>query len=145
MALDRSRQRDQPPIYCNDTYGCHFEGTASALKDALLKQFEIWWADLPKPIGRRPVLLLSRNEAYEVLNEVLVADVTTVIRKIPVEVVMTPAEGVPRRCAVNLDNIRTIPKSILAQRITRLPPPRHSELKKALGYALGWDELTNSE
>lgn len=110
-----------------------------------MKQFDIWWADLPRPVGRRPVLLLSRNEAYEVLNEILVADVTTVIRKIPVEVVMTPAEGVPRRCAVNLDNIRTIPKSILAQRITRLPPPRHGELKRALGFALGWDELIGDE
>ena len=79
----------------------------------------------------------------ELLNEALVADVTTVIRKIPVEVIMTPSEGVPKRCAVNLDDIRTISKSILSQRITRLPPPRHGELKRALGYALGWDELTN--
>ncbi len=29
-----------------------------------MKQFEIWWADLPEPVGKRPVLLLSRNDAF---------------------------------------------------------------------------------
>jgi mRNA interferase MazF len=47
---------------------------------------EIWWAKLPPPVGRRPVRLLSRNEAYTVRNAVTVAEVNTTIRGIPVEV-----------------------------------------------------------
>ncbi len=51
-----------------------------------MKQFEIWWANLPKPAGRRPVLLISRNGAYEYLNKFIVAEITTTVRSIPVEV-----------------------------------------------------------
>jgi hypothetical protein len=38
-----------------------------------VRQYEIRWADLPEPIGRRPVLLLTRTAAYVYLNKVLVA------------------------------------------------------------------------
>ena len=54
-----------------------------------MKRGEIWWANLPTPVGRRPVLLLSRNKAYEVRNAVTVAEITTTIRNIPVEVKLT--------------------------------------------------------
>jgi mRNA interferase MazF len=53
-----------------------------------MKRHEIWWAELPAPIGRRPVLLLSRNQAYGLLNRVAVAEITTVIRGIIVEVAL---------------------------------------------------------
>jgi len=49
-----------------------------------MKRGEAWWAELPSPIGKRPVLLLSRNEAYVVRNAVTVAEITTTIRGIPV-------------------------------------------------------------
>ncbi|MDP6514171.1 MAG: type II toxin-antitoxin system PemK/MazF family toxin, partial [SAR202 cluster bacterium] len=44
---------------------------------------EIWWADLAAPTGRRPVLLLSRNESYTVRELVIVSPLTTQIRDIP--------------------------------------------------------------
>ena len=53
---------------------------------ATVRQYEIWWASLPPPVGRRPVLLLSRDSAYAVLNKVIVAEVTSTLRDIPVEV-----------------------------------------------------------
>ncbi len=60
-----------------------------------MKRGEVWWADFPAPIGRRPVLLLSRDRAYAVRNAVTVAFLTTTIRDLPVEVELTPEEGVP--------------------------------------------------
>jgi mRNA interferase MazF len=58
-----------------------------------MKRGEIWWADLGPPAGRRPVLLLSRDEAYSVRELVTAAPVTTRIRHIPSEVVLGTADG----------------------------------------------------
>ncbi|MDQ6713947.1 MAG: type II toxin-antitoxin system PemK/MazF family toxin [Candidatus Dormibacteraeota bacterium] len=63
-----------------------------------VKPGEIWWAELPRPAGRRPVILLSRDEAYEVRRLVTVAPVTTRVRGIPVEVPLSPKDGIPRDC-----------------------------------------------
>jgi len=106
-----------------------------------LKQYEIWWAQLPEPVGRRPVLLLSRDDAYTFLNKYIAAEITTTVRRIPIEVSLDSAEGLPKRCAVNCDNLRTISKHLLTKRISRLPAARIPEVKRALGYALGWEEL----
>ncbi|MCD6093408.1 MAG: type II toxin-antitoxin system PemK/MazF family toxin, partial [Candidatus Omnitrophica bacterium] len=85
-----------------------------------MRRGEVWWAEQPKPIGRRPVVLLSRDEAYEVRNAVTVAQVTTTIRNIPVEVFLDKKDGLPQKCVVNLDTITTIRKSILTKRICLL-------------------------
>ena len=58
-----------------------------------MRQFEIWWAKLPKPAGRRPVLLLTRDDAYSYLNKFVAAEITTTIRDIPVEVPLGRREG----------------------------------------------------
>ena len=76
-----------------------------------MRQFEIWWADLPKPAGRRPVLLLSRDDAYDYLNKFVVAEVTTKIRNIPVEVPLGRREGMAKPCVANCDNLRTVPRA----------------------------------
>ncbi len=69
-----------------------------------MRRGEVWWAELDQPAGRRPVLLISRNEAYIVRSLVIVAPVTTRIRNIPTEVPLSAAEGMSRDCVVNLDN-----------------------------------------
>jgi mRNA interferase MazF len=106
-----------------------------------LKQYEIWWATLPAPAGRRPVLLLSRDDSYSFLNKFVAAEITTTIRHIPVEVPLSTKDGLPRACVVNCDNLRTIPKQSLVERISRLPARRIPEVKRAVGFALGWEEL----
>jgi mRNA interferase MazF len=75
-----------------------------------MRQYELWWASLPKPAGRRPVLLLSRNEAYSYLNKFVAAEVTSTIRNIAVEVALGCGEGLPAKCVANCDNIRTVPR-----------------------------------
>jgi len=101
-----------------------------------VRRGELWWADLPLPIGRRPALLLSRDSAYKVRTSVTVAMVTRTIRGIPVEVLLGPEDGMPVECAVNLDNLLTIPKSRLRQRITALPPSQMTAVAKAVIFAL---------
>ncbi len=98
---------------------------------------EVWWANLPKPIGKRPVILLSRDEAYAVRNAVTVAEITTTIRNIPVEVSLGPADGLPKRCAANLDTIITINKALLDARITALDQEKMESIDEAMKFALG--------
>lgn len=106
-----------------------------------MKQYEIWLARLPLPAGERPVLLLSRDDAYEYLNKFAVAEITTTIRRIPIEVPLGPREGLRKRCVANCDNLRTVARSRLVRRVGRLGPPRWVEVKRALGYAFRWEEL----
>ena len=106
-----------------------------------MRQYEIRWADLPEPIGRRPVFLLSRNPAYAYLNKIIVAEVTSTIRGIPEEVTLGKSEGLPLPSVVNLDNVHVVSKALLSGRIGTLSRNREREVKRALGYALDWPEL----
>jgi mRNA interferase MazF len=106
-----------------------------------LRQYELRWAHLPEPIGRRPVLLLTRSAAYAYLNKVVVAEVTSTIRGIPQEVALGRRDGVVRPSVANLDNVHVVPKDVLGDRIGALAPGRDREVKRALGYALDWPEL----
>jgi mRNA interferase MazF len=106
------------------------------------RQFEIWWARLPDPMGRRPVLLLSRSSAYSYLTRVLAVEITTTVRGIPQELALGRREGLSRRCVANLDTLRTIPRVSLDSRAGYLAASRHVEVKRALGHVLHWPELT---
>ena len=110
-----------------------------------MKQYEIWWAAFPAPAGRRPVLLLSRDGAYADLSKFLAAEITSTIRNIAVELPLGRAEGLPRKCVANFDNIRTVSRAALSKRIGHLAARREPEAKRALGHALAWDELIDAE
>ena len=102
-----------------------------------MRRGEVWWAELPAPVGRRPVVLLSRNEAYALRELVIVAAVTTRARRIPAEVELAVEDGMPRRCVVNLDTLMTIPKATLAARLTALTPLKLAAVERALKFAVG--------
>ncbi|HBY58045.1 MAG TPA: hypothetical protein DEG96_09350 [Candidatus Atribacteria bacterium] len=97
---------------------------------------EVWWANLPNPIGKRPVVLLSRDEAYSVRNAVTVAEVTSTIRNIPVEVNLGTEDGLPKKCVINLDTIITIRKELFIEKITDLASEKIDEVNKAIKFAL---------
>ena len=101
-----------------------------------MQRGEVWWAELPSPIGRRPVVLLSRDEAYAVRNAVTVAEVTSTIRGIPVEVELGPEDGLPKKYVVNLDTIVTIRKNLLIERITLLRDEKINQINLAIKFAL---------
>ena len=101
-----------------------------------MRRGEVWWAHLPLPVGRRPVVLLSRDEAYAVRNAITVAEVTSTIRGIPVEVELGPEEGLPKKCVVNLDTVGTIRKNLLVERITMLREEKIQKINIAVKFAL---------
>jgi len=101
-----------------------------------VRRGEVWWAELPLPIGRRPVVLLSRDVAYRVRTSITVAIVTRVARNIPVEVPLGPEDGMPQQCVANLDDILTIPKARLTGRITVLSPQKVTAVARAVVFAL---------
>ncbi|MFH0769150.1 MAG: type II toxin-antitoxin system PemK/MazF family toxin [Chloroflexota bacterium] len=101
-----------------------------------MKRGEIWWAELEPPVGRRPVLLLSRAEAYSVRELVTVAPVTTRVRNIPSEVPLSVEDGLPKPCVVNLDTITTIAKASLRDRLTTLSAEKLRAVEVALHFAL---------
>ncbi|ETR67141.1 MAG: MazF family transcriptional regulator [Candidatus Magnetoglobus multicellularis str. Araruama] len=101
-----------------------------------MQRGEVWWADLPSPMGRRPVLLLSRNEAYEVRNAITVAQITTTIRNIPVEVKLGSKDGLPKKCVVNLDTIATIKKNLVTEKIVMLSKSKIIQVDAAVKFVL---------
>ena len=106
-----------------------------------MKQYEIRWANMPAPIGRRPVLLLTRTPAFAYLNKLIVAQVTSTVRDIPQEVQVGADEGLTHASVVNFDNVHVVAKKLVGERIGALGPLREREAKRALGYALDWPEL----
>ena len=101
-----------------------------------MRRGEVWWAELPAPLGRRPVVLLSRDEAYAIRNAITVAEVTTTMRGIPVEVALGPEDGLPKRCVANLDTIVTIRKELLAERIAILRNDKIEQINASVKFAL---------
>ena len=82
------------------------------------------------------MVLLSRDSAYRVRVAVTVAPVTRTIRNIPVEVALDESDGLPSRCVVNLDDIATIPKTLIKRRIAVLSVEKMQEVEAAIRFAL---------
>lgn len=99
-----------------------------------MRRGEIWWAKLDK---RRPVVLVSRDEAYVVRALVIVAPVSTTVRGFAVEVKVGRTEGLPRGGVVNCDWLVTVPKDDLLERAGSLTAARLQQLDDALRFALG--------
>lgn len=96
---------------------------------------EVWWCEPPE-IGRRPVVVLSRDAAIPRLRRALVAPCTTTIRGLASEVVMEPdVDPVPRRSAVNLDSVESVSVGLLIERIGRVSESRMREICEALEVA----------
>jgi len=105
-----------------------------------VRRGEIWWAALPEPAGRRPVVLVSRDAAYAVRAAITVVGLSTRVRGIASEVALSKRDGLPRACVANADNLATIPKSWLRERITALAPTKQAALDAALRFSLGLDD-----
>jgi mRNA interferase MazF len=103
---------------------------------ALPARGEVWWCELPE-IGRRPVVVLSRDAAIPRLRRVLIAPCTTNIRSLPSEVVLEAgADPVPRRSAVNLDSVESVSITVLVERLGRLSDERMRRVCSALAVAV---------
>ncbi len=97
---------------------------------------ELWWCEPPE-IGRRPVVVLSRDAAIPRLGRALVAPCTTTVRGLPSEVLLEPGEDpIPRRSAVNLDSVGSVSLHVLVERIGRLSDTRMGQICAALEIAV---------
>ena len=103
-----------------------------------MRRGEVRWYRFSRPDKKRPVLLLTRDSGLEFLGEVTVAPLTSIIRDIPSEVVLTEEDGMLRDCAINLDHIQTVSKVKLGGVVTTLGAKRMSEVRSALLFALGF-------
>ena len=102
----------------------------------MVRRGDIFWLEQEKE-GRRPALVLTRAEAIPALRKVTIAFLTRTVRGIPTEVALGPDDGMPEDCAVTLDNVRTVTKRLLTERIASLPGPRMHEVCRALAIANG--------
>jgi mRNA interferase MazF len=97
---------------------------------------EVWWAEHPET-GRRPFLLLTREAAVPVLERLLAVPATRTVRGIPSEVALSEEDGMPEPCVLSFDNVTTLPKAFLTERICRLGIDRLAEACVALRHATG--------
>lgn len=103
---------------------------------ALPARGEVWWCELPE-IGRRPVVVLSRDAAIPRLRRALIAPCTTTIREIPTEVRLEPGEDpIPLGSVVNLDSVESVSTGTLVERLGRLADERMREICAALELAV---------
>lgn len=100
-----------------------------------MRRGQIWWLEHPEH-QRRPALILTRDRSIGVLRDVLLAPLTTTIRGIPTEVLLTAQDGVPRECVIDLQHVTTVPKSYLGGRLGDLPATRWPEVCAALRDAI---------
>ncbi|MBA3944937.1 MAG: type II toxin-antitoxin system PemK/MazF family toxin [Herpetosiphonaceae bacterium] len=107
-----------------------------------MNQGDVYWYSFHAPDKRRPVLILTRTPAIRFLPGITIAPITSTIRGIPSEVVLTPADGLFNDCAVNFDNIQTVPKANLNTFITHLSATKLRAVRFAIEFALGFDAIS---
>ena len=103
-----------------------------------MRRGEVRWYTFGRPDKRRPVVILTRDSALEYLGEATVAPITRTIRDVPSEVRLTPADGLPSECAINLDHIQTVTKAKLGGLIATLDDNTMNSIRRALMFALGF-------
>lgn len=115
---------------------CVVQGRRQRFVTGLPARGEVWWCELAE-IGRRPVVVLSRDAAIPRLRRALIGPCTTTIRGIPSEVVLEPGEDpVPRTSVVNLDSVESVSVGVLVERLGRLSDDRMREICAALEVAV---------
>jgi mRNA interferase MazF len=102
-----------------------------------MKRGEIRSYQFQHPDKTRPILILTRDSVIEYLGEVTVAPITTTIRDIPSEVLLTKHDGMPKDCAVNCDHLQTVSKAKIGSLITTLSGAKMSQVREAVSFALG--------
>jgi mRNA interferase MazF len=115
---------------------CVIPGGRRRVVTGLPARGDVWWCELPE-VGRRPVVVLSRDAAIPRLRRALVGPCTTTVRGLPSEVPLEPAEDpVPRTSVVNLDSVESVAIGTLVERLGRLSDDRMRQVCDALVIAV---------
>ena len=105
-----------------------------------MRRGEIRWYTFRLPDKRRPVLVLTRNEVIDRLNEIIVVPATRTIRGLTTEVVLTADDGMPAVCALNFDHVALAQRNRIGPVVCSLPETRWVEVRRALLIACGFGE-----
>jgi len=97
---------------------------------------EIRWYKFKSPDKKRPVLILTRDSVLDYLGEVTIAPITSTIRDIPSEVVLSKIDGMRKDCVINFDHIQTVSKGKIGSFISRLSPEKLNQVKMAIAFSL---------
>ena len=100
---------------------------------------EVYWAELAGDAGFRPVVIVSRDDSLAKRQNATVAEITRTVRRLPSEVPLSTALGMPADCVINTDNIHTIPRDRIRTRIISLKGELLFRLDQALRYSLALD------
>jgi mRNA interferase MazF len=103
-----------------------------------MKRGEVRWYKFKSPDKKRPVVILTRNSILEYLGEVTVAPVTSTIRDIPSEVLLSRQDGMLNDCAINCDHIQTVSKAKIGSLITTLSKEKLFQVRNAVCFALNF-------
>jgi mRNA interferase MazF len=101
-----------------------------------MKRGEVWWVELPAPVGSRPAVILTRDAVVETIGAIVVSLVTRTSRNISSELSLGRREGLPRPCVASMDNILTVPRHRLIRQMGMLTKERIEELNRALRFSL---------
>lgn len=100
---------------------------------------EIRLVAFPPPHKARPVVVLTRNNVISSLGTVTIAPISSAIRGVDSEVMLSEDDGMKYLCAVKLHNVVTVPQRWLGARLAQLSAARMEEICAALNFALGCD------
>ena len=101
-----------------------------------MKRGEVRWYKFKPPDKKRPVVILTRNSILDYLGEVTVVPITSTIRDIPSEVLLSKQDGMHNACAINCDHLQTVSKDKIGSLITTLSKEKLLEIRNAICFAL---------
>jgi len=101
-----------------------------------VKRGEVWWAELPLPVGSRPVVILTRDAVLHSIGSIVVALVTRTVRDLRTEVELGRRQGLSSSCVANLDNILTVPRDRLKRLMGACDAEKVEQLNTAIKVAL---------
>jgi len=101
-----------------------------------MKRGEVRWYKFQQPNKKRPVLVLTRDSVIGYLGEITIAPITSTIRDIPSEVLLTRHDGMLQDCAINCDHIQTVSKGKLGTLVTTLTGEKLMQVRDAVRFAL---------
>jgi mRNA interferase MazF len=102
---------------------------------------DIVWHRFKEPDKTRPVLILTREGAIPELNAITVVPITSTIRELPSQVLLTEDDGMNEPCVLNIDWIQTVPKNKLSRNVVaRVNADRMDEVFEAIKFAFGFDK-----
>lgn len=101
-----------------------------------MKRGEIRWYKFDPPDKRRPVVILTRDSILEYLGEITVAPVTSTIRDVPTQILLSEQDGMSRDCAINCDHVQTVAKGKIGPTISTLSADKMEEVRQAIAFAL---------